>query len=330
MRVTSFHRPNQYRQSGSPTSGKAPNVASRRDSAARADPAAAIHGSAGFPSLVTGHHHRRRRPRRRLRSIAVAKLASSPRFLRFSQTHLPSSPIIKSLHRDVRELPLGQTSVQALIRRPAASMRTRGCGFAALRLAPVLTSRPCAAPPSHRAIRRSTLVQPTWCHSLPPPLVNVQSQPGISSSASNCTQNVVRQHVSRPLGRFVYGRWSPTAPPSPATKMTGDVENDRKRIPTASANHLHSIPREKGTSRDTNGRKRKDEVDFGRLGLSRGGVKLDANAPWSLVFGLGRRAHNVTAHIRLPSAYASLRLSQYRSGYACEEPAIHRRQSRAR
>ncbi|KAK1727444.1 uncharacterized protein BDZ83DRAFT_204897 [Colletotrichum acutatum] len=50
----------------------------------------------------------------------------------------------------------------------------------------------------------------------------------------------------------------------------------------------------------------------------------------SLVLGLGRRAHNVTAHIRPPSAYASSRLSQYRSGYACEEPAIHCRQSRAR
>ncbi|KAK1635303.1 hypothetical protein BDP81DRAFT_48348 [Colletotrichum phormii] len=48
--------------------------------------------------------------------------------------------------------------------------------------------------------------------------------------------------------------------------------------------------------------------------------------PWSL----GRRAYNVTAHIRPPSAYASSRLSQYRSGYACEEPAIHRRQSRVR
>ncbi|KAK7441402.1 hypothetical protein Landi51_10055 [Colletotrichum acutatum] len=187
MRVTSSHRPSTYRQSGSPTSGKAPNVASRRDSAARADPAAAIHGSAGFPSLLTGHHHRRRRPRRRLRSIAVANLRLTP--ISPLQSNLPPVvPFVKRLHRDVRELPLGQTSVQALIRRPAASLRTRGYGFAALQLAPVLTSRPCAAPPSHCAIRRSTLVQPTWCHSLPPPLVNVQRQPEISSSASNCTQ----------------------------------------------------------------------------------------------------------------------------------------------
>ncbi|KAI3549624.1 hypothetical protein CSPX01_02275 [Colletotrichum filicis] len=146
MRVTSSHRPSTYRQSGSPTSGKAPNVASRRDSAARADPAAEIHGSAGLPSLLTGHHHHR------------PPSSPPPTQYCYCSSPPPVIPIVKRLHRDVRELPLGQTSVQALIRRPAASLRTRGCGFAALRLAPVLTSRPCVAPPSHRAIRRSTLV----------------------------------------------------------------------------------------------------------------------------------------------------------------------------
>ncbi|OHF01459.1 hypothetical protein CORC01_03215 [Colletotrichum orchidophilum] len=48
---------------------------------------------------------------------------------------------------------------------------------------------------------------------------------------------------------------------SPASKMTGNVwpdgENDRKRIPTASANHLHSIPVRKGKTQAKNGRKRK-------------------------------------------------------------------------
>ncbi|KAK1635302.1 hypothetical protein BDP81DRAFT_48338 [Colletotrichum phormii] len=119
MRVTSSHRPSTSRQSGSPTSGRAPNVVSRRDSAARADPAAAILGSAGFPLLLTGHRHHRRRPRRR---PVLCHLCPFPP---------PVVPSIKRLHRDVRELPLGQTSVQALIRRPAASLRTRGCGFAA-------------------------------------------------------------------------------------------------------------------------------------------------------------------------------------------------------